>query len=100
MHRSDSSIGYSTGKSSSAWRYFSVSRSAAPLANFVFEWLRGIATVSASFADVRIDYLAPRTIAFKLPNRAVDADTLRVALRIGGQLLCLFEQPLSSYELM
>lgn len=69
-------------------------------ANFVFEWLRGIATVSASFADVRIDYLAPRTIAFKLPNRAVDADTLRVALRIGGQLLCLFEQPLSSYELM
>lgn len=87
-------------KRSYARRYYHDNQPLLLEANFVFEWLHGGATVATSFADVKMDYLAPRTIAFKLPTCAEDADALRVTLRIGGQLLCLFEQPLFAYELM
>lgn len=69
-------------------------------ATFLFEWKKGKKTVYTGSAAVIIDYLSPRTIAFYLRPNTENASSLRVTLRIGGQLLCLFEQSLSPYELV
>lgn len=69
-------------------------------ATFLFEWKNTRGVIQSGLRDVSIDYLNESAVAFRNLPSVAGARTLRVTLRINDQLICVFEQPISEYEVM
>lgn len=69
-------------------------------ATFLFEWKSAKDVIQSALRDVSIDYLTAHSVTFRNLPCIPGAKTLRVTLRINEQLICVFEQPISAYELI
>ncbi len=69
-------------------------------ATFLFEWKNTKEVIQSGLGDVLIDYLDERSVTFQNLPVVPGARTLQVTLKINHQLICVFEQPLSEYELV
>ena len=69
-------------------------------ATFQFEWKNTKETLKSLAQTVYIDYMQPKPIVFERLPHIQGARILRVTLKIDGQLLCIIEHSLTSFELV
>ena len=69
-------------------------------ATFLFEWKNTKETLKSSERTVSIDYCKQKSISFERLPHIQGARTLRVTLKIDGQLICVFEHSLTAFELV
>lgn len=67
---------------------------------FLFEWKNAKETLKSLERTVSIDYRNQKSISFKQLPHVQRARTLRVTLKIDGQLLCVFEHTLAAFEVV
>ncbi|MEG2950063.1 MAG: DarT ssDNA thymidine ADP-ribosyltransferase family protein [Clostridia bacterium] len=66
---------------------------------FSFEWFHKTNLLHSVFYEAKLRYLDTQPVTIKLPH-IPNARTLRATLRVEEKLLCVFEQPLASFELI
>lgn len=69
-------------------------------ATFLFEWKNTKETIKSTERTVTIDYCSPKPITFEHLPHIQGARTLRITLRIEGQLICVSEHQLAGFVMM
>lgn len=69
-------------------------------ATFLFEWKNAKGTLKSLERIVAIDYISQKAITFERLQQIQSARTLKVTMKIDGQIICVFEHSLIESEVV